>query len=84
MPENNYNKKQDIEIAIIKRDIHYIKEDIKEIKDNHLKCIQEEIENLKDVVLKQPNWKLLSTIVGIGTFILGILITIIGYLIQVH
>ncbi len=70
MIENNgQNAKQNIDIAEIKKDIQRIFEVLKEIKENHLhdineeiKCLNLEIKNLKQDIVSRPTWFMTSII----------------------
>ena len=62
--------------AVTQRDV----EDIKKQTSNHLphqiEDLRKEIQELKEYVLKMPNWKYISLL----TFIIGVLVTIVGVL----
>jgi len=81
---NGKNSLQDICIVKIQKDIEFILKEIKEIKENHLKGINEEIKNLKTKIeaLKEelgarPSW-LMTFLVS---FCLMLISFIIGYFI---
>lgn len=44
--ENHNNKRQDIEITEIKRDVCWIKKDLEEIKNNHLAHINRRLDKI--------------------------------------
>lgn len=45
--EQEINEKQNIQIAEIKKDVTFIKEEISDIKNNHLKSIYTKLDNQK-------------------------------------
>ena len=78
MEENNGNKKQDICIAQIQKDVQRIFDELKEIKENHLHAINEEIKELKREVNSRPTW-LMSAVISLCLMLLSF---IIGYFIK--
>ena len=62
-------------IAIVETDIRYIREDIKDIKDNHLKQIYQKIECIiQKLSSKRPSWTVSWLITFLGSAVIGLLV----------
>ena len=68
MPEN-HNREQDIQIAEIKTDVKWIRKEIDNIRDNHLKSIWKELDS-------QKSW-LIATLTTILLTLIGVILNLV-------
>ena len=62
-------------IAVIETKISFIADDIKDIKDNHLKSIYQKIECIvQKLSSKRPSWTVSWLITFLGSAVIGLLV----------
>ena len=72
--KDNKNSIQDSRLTALEKDMSWIKDGIKDIKDNHLAHIYEEIKQIRDGLNARPSWLmagLVAILVALITYILG-------------
>ena len=71
------NKTTEERMATVETDIKYIREDIKDIKDNHLKAIYQKIECIvQKLSSKRPSWTVSWLITFLGSAVIGLLVLV--------
>ena len=65
----NHNREQDIQIAEIKTDVKWIRKEIDNIRDNHLKSIWKELDS-------QKSW-LIATLTTILLTLIGVILNLV-------
>jgi len=69
------NKTIEERMATVETDIKYIREDIKDIKDNHLKTMANKIECIvQKLASKRPSWTVSWLITFLGSAVIGLLV----------
>lgn len=78
------NGEQDEEIAVLKTDMKWIKQELGDIKDNHLRGIYRQLGNLnkqfqdhKVLIEKRPTW----LIVGVFSTMCSLIIALVSYIV---
>jgi len=65
-------------MATLETDIKYIREDVKDIKDNHLKQIYQKIECIvQKLSSKRPSWTVSWLITFLGSAVIGLIVLLL-------
>ena len=72
------NKTMEEKMAIVETDVRYIREDIKDIKDNHLTQIYQKIECIvQKLSSKRPSWTVSWLITFLGSAVIGLIVLLL-------
>lgn len=62
-------------VAVVKNDVHWLRGEVQDIKDNHLKHLHRELEKVHERINSHRNWQV-GTLTAIVLLLFGVLVNI--------
>lgn len=70
------NNKQNEMIAKLSTDISWLREEVKDIKNNHLNCIYKELREIREGLMRRPSWFMAALVAALTALITYVLTSI--------